>query len=943
MLFEREAELIAIEGTLAAAMGGEGRSLIFEGPAGIGKTTLLTTAADRARELGLTVLVAQGGEFEGAFPYGVARQLFEPLLLAGDEEERGRLLAGPAALAAPALSDEPGEAGTPAAPFALVRGLYWLVANLADRGPVALMVDDAHWSDAPSLRWLVYLARRLDGLAVAMLVSLRRGEEGVDGPVRDGLRAAVAQVVVPTTLSEAAVATVLEVDLGRAPTPELARACHVATDGNPFFVHELASSLRASRIDLDTEASAIVRETGPPAIARTTLIRLARISDEAVALARATAVLGGDANLPRAATLAGLDEEEALRALDALVTTGLAASGGRLGFAHPIVRAAIYEELRPGDRSIAHRRAASLLADEGAPIDAVAGHLLPVEPTGSAATIATLRGAADHALAVGAPESACGYLARALEEGCDRRIRTALLLDLATAQKLARDPAALATLREAHRLAEDALTRATALVEQSDLLAYAGEWEAAKAVLDGTLAELGDDAPEPALRARTLRALMSSYDPRLVGDFDRDLPDLLALARSGAPGTRPLAQILAGVLVQRGEDPELVRSLVAHGWDEGRGLVDRDGVETLPQLLVALVALEDFERATASIEAVASFGRDRGSVLHFLLARGHDALVENRRGDLAAAADDLRVIFEMTTELGMSFVTLLMMGYCADALLERPEVADIADLALGVEIGPLAEVGTGAMVAVVRARLEHAAGHAEEAIAQMRRAGAIAGALRFEHPCSLLAWRSTLAPMLPAADRAEALELVDADLETARRVGSATAVGVALRAQGIVLGGEEGLARLEEAADLLARSPARLEHARALVEMGAALRRSGARSRARDPLREGLDLAERCGAVRLAERGRVELAASGARPRRSRLRGPASLTPSELRVARLAAEGRTSREIAQALFVTRKTVDTHLGHVYAKLGIDSRRALGDALLEGDATTSADPT
>jgi DNA-binding CsgD family transcriptional regulator len=147
----------------------------------------------------------------------------------------------------------------------------------------------------------------------------------------------------------------------------------------------------------------------------------------------------------------------------------------------------------------------------------------------------------------------------------------------------------------------------------------------------------------------------------------------------------------------------------------------------------------------------------------------------------------------------------------------------------------------------------------------------------------------------------------------------------------MVEGGEHGLSVLQDAADVLAGSPARLEQARALVELGSALRRANRRAAAREPLRVGLDMALECGATRLAERGQTELAATGARPRRDRITGRDALTPSEQRIAQMAVDGLSNREIAQALFVTPKTVENHLGHVYRKLEVSGREGLADAL------------
>jgi DNA-binding CsgD family transcriptional regulator len=148
---------------------------------------------------------------------------------------------------------------------------------------------------------------------------------------------------------------------------------------------------------------------------------------------------------------------------------------------------------------------------------------------------------------------------------------------------------------------------------------------------------------------------------------------------------------------------------------------------------------------------------------------------------------------------------------------------------------------------------------------------------------------------------------------------------------GLVIGGERGIEKLRASVELLEQSPRRLELAHALVELGAALRRANRRADAREPLSRGMELAHRCGAVPLVARARAELQATGARPRRLVLTGVDALTAQEHRVAELAAEGLSNPEIAQALFVTRRTVETHLRHAYQKLGIGTRHELTQAL------------
>jgi hypothetical protein len=710
-LIERDQELAEIDRALAGAVAGEGWLQLFEGPAGIGKTVLLEAARERADRAGVVVFAGRGGGLEGAFPYGVVRQLLEPAVRAAGVSRRGRLLAGAAVLAAPVvLGLEAGVAPTDPT-FAVMHGLYWLVANFAAESPVALVVDDVHWSDAPSLRFLAYLARRLDGLAATVIVAVRTGEGGSDlGFLSELGGSPGARVATPAALGEAAVARVLAADFGRAPDAGFARECCEVTGGNPFLVRELAAALIADGIGPGVDAIESLSAMGPKTIARVTLARIGGMSGQAVDLARAVAVLDGDARLPRAAALAGLDGPQALAALDALVAADVVAASGRLEFRHPIVRMSIYDELAPGARSGAHRRVAELLAAEGAELDAIAGHLLLSAPIGSSKTIVTLRDAASHALALGAPDSAAAYLSRALEEGCERALRVVLLLELALAEKVARRPGAIGHLEEIRRLAEDPVIRARAMIEEAETVAYAGDWPASLELLDAALSELGDRDPVMALRAETLRAPMTAYDPQLVSGFEQRLPALRKLAADGGAAARPLAMLLAGFGLQRGEPQDRISALVERGWDDGRYLIDGETVEMLPQGIGTLVGWDELDRASEIVDAVRDSARARGSVMEFVVASAHEAWIETRRGNLAMAAAEMRGGFERAMELGIQFAVVTTLWYCAEVLLERPDVADLAALAETIELGPIADSSAGAMVLEVRGRLRFAAG-----------------------------------------------------------------------------------------------------------------------------------------------------------------------------------------------------------------------------------------
>jgi DNA-binding CsgD family transcriptional regulator/tetratricopeptide (TPR) repeat protein len=932
-LIERAPELAQIDGTLWDAQNGEGRVLFIAGPPGIGKTALVDAARARAQRRDMVTLAAHGGELEGHFPYGVVRQLFEPMLRKASAAARRKLLSGAAKLTVSLLTGQaeasPGARDDTA--FGLMHGLYWLVINLSERTPVLIAVDDVHWADAPSLRFLLHLSRRLDGVAAALLVSTRSGEHGAQPDLAAQLAAAPhAKVINPTALSERGVGEMLGAGLGRAADESFAAASRDVTGGVPFLVQELASALASDEIAPTAKQAKRVRELGPRTVARATLVRLGRTSAESVALARAVAVLAAEATLARAARLAELDERSALAALDALVAAKLLRAGERLTFEHPTIRATVYDELGPGERSRLHHAAAGLLCGEGAELDAVGAQLLASEPLGSSEVVAQLREAAALALARGAPEDAIAYLSRALAEGAGRELRAAVALELGTASKLAGRPASTGYFEDAQRLALDPVLRNHAALELATNLGLTGWWDRAFAVASDALGDLGERDPELATRLECVRAGLAASDPRLVAELDARLPVLEGLASRPGAAARSLALLLGALSAWRGADAATVSALVERGFGDRRPL--SAGVEpwTVGQGLGALILSEQGKRAYELAGRLLAEGRELGSVLGFILGTAYRGFVAARGGELGNAEAAIRAALEPAREAGGSLVLFFGLWFALDVIVERPEASDLAGFVRQLELGPLAGIHSGAMLLDVRGRLRCGADERDAGIEDLRRAGETFSALGIRNP-NASSWRSALALMVAGEEPAEALTLARDELEDARAAGQARAIGVALRTLGLLEGKAKGRRRLEESVRVLDGSAARLEHARALVELGAALRRDGERSAAREPLRTGLDVAAAGGAVRLAERARTELAASGGRPRRLRISGRDALTPSELRVARLAAEGRTNNEVAQALFVTPKTVDTHLSHVYAKLGISSRRALGEAL------------
>jgi DNA-binding CsgD family transcriptional regulator len=930
-LLERDAELAAVASLITAIPDG-GRLLAIEGPPGIGKTALIAEARALAHEAGLQVLGARGSELERSFSYGVVRQLFEPLFASLPADERAELFAGAAALAVP-LFDPAQVAVEPAADSSLatLHGLYWLTANLAARRPLLLALDDLHWCDLPSLRWLAYVLPRMEGLDLLVVVGLRPEEPGEDPRlVGQIVSDPLAAVIRPSPLSAPAATVLLRETLSPEAEEAFCATCWRETAGNPLLLRELVHAIAAEGL-APTEANvARLRELGARAGSRAVSLRLSRLPPEATTLARAVAILGDDADPSQAAALADLDEQPASEAVDALARADVLRPQPPLAFAHPLIRAAVYETLTPLERDRGHARAARLLANAGAEPERVAAHLLRSPPGGDAQVVATLREAARRACSRGASESAVAYLRRALAEPPPAAERAQLLLELGSAETLLSGDAAIEHLREAHELIEDPIRRAeTALLLGRQLFLLRGE--ESDAVYTQALEDLGgaDAELERLLEAGLItnnlfspshhRAALERLERVRSRPADQTVGEKLLLsllayhdARAGAPAA---------------EAVPLARRTLATGT---LGRVDV-GAAFVPATTV--LAMADLDEVFAIYEDALAEAHRRGSTFAFAAVKVFRAQTLVWRGDLGEAEAEAGEALAAGESWGVSArFAGHAAAFLADALMEQGKLDDAAAAVARAGVGEA--LPDSARLLYLRdssARLRILRGDLAGGLDDMLNAGRRFESVGSRNP-AFIAWRSPAAlALLQLGQQDEARRLAAEELELARTWGAPRALGAALRAAGLVEGGERGLALLEEAVQVLSRSPAKLEHAKARTELGAALRRANQRSQAREQLRHAVELATICGATPLAARAESELLATGARPRRIALSGVDSLTPSERRVAEMAAEGPTNREIAQALFVTQRTVEVHLTSIYRKLAINSRSQLAAVL------------
>jgi DNA-binding CsgD family transcriptional regulator len=921
-LLERDTELETIGSLLGEAHDGRGACVLVEGAAGIGKTRLLAAARELAGFHGLQVLQARGGELERDFPYGVVRQLFEAPLAGGHAE----LLAEAAGLAAPLFDQRPATSD----PFALLHGLYWLTVNAAQASPLLMAVDDLHWCDAPSLRFLVYLVRRLDGLPVLVAVSTRRGEAGADESAITELGAdPLSTTIRPAPLSLGAVAEILRAALDAEPEAEFELAVHTACGGNPLLLRELTSAIAAARISPDGTGATRVRELAPDSISHLVLQRLKRLGPAAEAVAVAVALLGDDCELAVVAALADVPLEAAASAAAELGRVEILRSHGGLGFAHPVLRAAVYAHLADAERALAHERAAEVLANNAVAPERVAAQLVHVAPRGRSSVVGTLREAARSATAHGAGDIARRYLERALAEPPGAMLRSELLLELGEAEVASGAPGALDHLRQAHAQLDGA--RAVEAARALASAAYAaGDSREAADVLAGTIEALDPSDGAMGLRLEAELITFARFDAQLYPMARDRLMRVADRVSQETFGGRFLLGLLASELARACKASDRARAL-AHRALAG-GLPGDD--ESFAAFLVpaqTLVTLDELDAALRVHTEWLEDARRRGSVFAFAHASAFRAFVRLRRGELIEAEADARNALDAVEPLIRAGAYDFTWSFLAEVLAERGEPAEAARTIERARQRDDAPAYQAAAWLNVRGLVRAALGDDAGALADSLAAGERFDSIAVRNP-SYSSWRSRAALLLArAGERERACALADEEAELARMWGAPRPLAIALRAQGLIAGGEAGTELLQRSADTLVESPAQLERARSLVELGASLRRLNRRRDARIPLGEALELAHRCGARPLTERAHTELLATGARPRRLVRTGLDSLTASERRVAQLAATGQTNREIAQSLFVTPKTVEMHLSNTYRKLGIQSRLQLARAL------------
>jgi DNA-binding CsgD family transcriptional regulator/phosphohistidine swiveling domain-containing protein len=657
--------------------------------------------------------------------------------------------------------------------------------------------------------------------------------------------------------------------------------------------------------------------------------RLDGLPANARTLAGAVAVFGTGVELRVAAEVAEIPVSAASQAAGQLMAAALLEPDYPLRYVHALVRAAVYGYLRTPQRAELHDRAARALTADNHPIERVAAHVLLSAPRNDADVVDQLRRAAAEASARGSLAAACAYLRRALAEPPPVGLRAQVLLELAAAEAAAADPAAAARLPAAFAAASDPSMRALAFEHAAWFLLASGRTEETLGMLNTVQAELsGDSNRELELEAQFVAAAM--LDPRAIE------PALERMAAVGedlagtSAGERMMLCHLAYHRMWRSEDADRAVDLARRALSDGRLLRER-GVQPheLTGPIMALTCADELDQAAGVIDEAQAIAVERGSEHLFAFLSCMRAIHAFRAGNLAEAEAEAQTSVEITLRSGLLLGAAVGAGWLIWTLVDRGELETAQEVL--DRVSPDGQVAVHAPFSILlaaRGRLRLADGHTEQGTADLLECGRRNAVFGIRNPI-FVPWRPEAVSGLLRLGRLEQARAVAEDeVASAAAWGTPASIGSAHRVRAMVAGDHDAaIAELSEAEMLLRRTPVRLELARVLLDLGSALRRSGQRIAARDHLRDALDVATRCGAVTVANAAKEELRTAGARPRRTAVTGVDALTPAETRVANLAGSGLSATEIAQRLFLSKRTVETHLQHIYTKLGISSRDQL----------------
>ncbi len=935
-LLERYREIAALEGCLQDLARGRGRVAVIEAHSGLGKSSLLRYAGELARGRDFRVLSARGSELEREFTFGVVRQLLERVSI----EERaagagGELYKGAAATARLILDGEAGTDGAAPSHFLLLNGLYWFLVNLSERRPVVLLVDDVQWIDNSSKEFMDFLAHRIEATAVTVILTSRTRAPASGGIVEGLMLAADATLLEPQGLSAGGVAELVRRTLGDDAHPEFSAACHDVTSGNPFFVRELLRILAASETAPAAASVPAVRAAGPAAMRRQVIGRLQRLPPSAAAVAGAVAILGHNTQLSVVARQAGVSTDIAASAAERLTWAGIFERADPPAFVHAVV-AEVVGSLSPVTaHSAAHDRAAAVLLECGAPVAQIASHLMRTEPASRPERVDLLLAAANDAKRQGSPATAAVYLRRARMEPPPAAMRSEIsrLLGICETYDLAL-AAADEHLREAMSLAADAAQRAVCACDLARVRLALG--------LPGEATDLFIEALDLLAAEPGGSALATTVEAELIGIGPLD-SRRRAMVGAHLASYRQRPDASATIVTAN-----LALEAAFDGRVEAAGdLAERALVGELPpersalwSAVMTLIVTDRLAAAERHLRRAVQLCVQRGLLLSQALAHGFLARVMLLQGDLSGAGEHVRVGLENVRP--PNFALPILHAVQMNLLIENGDLTGAQAVLDAGEVGASPQTQSLLQMWLLGAqiRLRADQGRHDLALAEALRWGQLhrpwGGEQMFDEvPWMLLA--ATACARLGRHD--EGRSLVAEHLRLARDIGIARHIGVGLRVSALLEEAGTATASLRESVELLEFSPARLELARSLEGLGRILIETGQARAGLLALTRSADLAAQCHAGRMVERLGSLLVDNGRKVPRTLARGLHAFTPAERSVAGLAADGHTNRQIAEQLFLSEKTVETHLSRAYRKVGVRSRTQLAVQLAAGNADFS----
>jgi DNA-binding CsgD family transcriptional regulator len=956
VLVGRRVELDALQAALAGLETGAQGFVQIAGEQGIGKTRLIAELCASAERLRYLVFSGRSAEFEQAEPFGVLVDALDDYLSSLDRRELDDLDVELDELASifPALARLVGDpiATLPAERYRAFQAVRVLLDALSRRRPVVLALDDLHWADAASVELISYLLRRPPRRRVLAVMAFRPAQlpkrfvPVIEASTRESR--VVRLDLDPLTPEEAR--GLLDPGLPRPVSDELYRL----SGGNPFYLGELARAARRGGGDAFGPAAGIGAALIPAAVQGVLAEEVTVLSPRAHALIQGAAVAGDPFEVGLAATVGDGPEGDELAALDELLDADLvrpSAIPRRFEFRHPLVRHAVYEAAGPGWRIGAHARAAAALTAQGASVGSRAHHIERSARPGDVAATGLLIEAADAA-AARAPATAAGWYEAALrilpETASMRPRRVEVLVGLArTLESVGRLEEGRAALIEALALVPlDAHTQRVRLMANcariEQLLGRHGD---AQRRLQQALAELPDPASVEAAELKVELSLAARFAGDWVGMRARAKEAIDAAALVGARALEANAEALVAFAAAESDRKEILNELAL---DRAAELVDELTDEELAERIQsahflgwAEIFLGRFDDADRHLQRGLDLARASGQGEHILMTTGR-AVVLSIRGDISEATGVVATAVEMARLSG----NVQVLAWALDT--ECRVATTRGDLDTAVRCG---EEGVALAAALGKPWISAPVG---SALGVARLEAGDPELCRTE----LLKWGG--GPDLPlvrlwlrcvgyeALTRAElALGRGDAADEWVRRAEaldtslSPLAAAMALRARARVLlargAANEAVATSREAARIEDEVGARVAASQSRTLQGQALVAADRRDEAITVLQGAEAELAACGAVRYADEAARELRRLGRRvTRRGRgvAAGVTGLTGRELEVARLVTAGKTNREIAAELFLSEKTVETHLSHAFAKLGVSSRAALAGVLARG---------